>query len=141
MVSAHLGLALQWIGLLNTLNYTGMASVMSPNFVSLERPVTLGYPPVGKQAYIDRLKTVPISYFNISLPGTADTVENQDTVVFYTKANGKSKHGFPFLTEYMFTFTFEDDQILSIIEFVDPTIVLSFLANETIAGQACPIPN
>jgi hypothetical protein len=66
MVSAHLGLALQWIGLLNTLNYTGMAEVMSPNFFSLERPVTLGFAPVGKQAYIDRLIKVPIRYFNVS---------------------------------------------------------------------------
>ena len=67
MVSAHLSLALHWIGLLNTLDYAGMASVMSANFVSIERPVTLGFPPVGKQAYIDRLKGEPISYFNVSL--------------------------------------------------------------------------
>jgi hypothetical protein len=66
MVSPHLSLALQWLGLLNTLNYTGMASVMSPNFVNMERPVTLGFPPVGKQAYIDRLAASPIGYFNVS---------------------------------------------------------------------------
>lgn len=141
MVSAHLSLALQWIGLLNTLNYTGMASVMSPNFVSLERPVTMGIGPVGKQAYLDRLANAPIGYFNISLPTAPDTVENNDTVIFYTRANGKSKHGFPFLNEYMFTFTFENSTILSVIEFVDPTIISAWLTNETIVAQAsgsCP---
>ncbi|KAF8236936.1 hypothetical protein L208DRAFT_575967 [Tricholoma matsutake] len=124
MVSAHLSLALQWIGLLNTLNYTGMASVMSPNF-----------------AYLDRLANAPIGYFNISLPTAPDTVENNDTVIFYTRANGKSKHGFPFLNEYMFTFTFENSTILSVIEFVDPTIISAWLTNETIVAQAsgsCP---
>ena len=68
MVSAHLSLALQWIGLLNTLNYTGMAAVMSPNFVGHSRPASLGIPPaMGIDAYINRLKVAPISYFNVSL--------------------------------------------------------------------------
>jgi hypothetical protein len=66
MVSAHLSLALHWIGLLNTLNYTGMAEVMSPNFLSTERPATLGIPVVGKQEYIDRLSNISIRYFNVS---------------------------------------------------------------------------
>ena len=41
--------------------------------------------------------------------------------------------------EYMFTFTFEGDKILSIVEFIDPNVVDAFLSNETIAQEACPI--
>jgi hypothetical protein len=40
--------------------------------------------------------------------------------------------------EYIFTFTFDGDLILSIIEFLDPTIVHGLITNETIAQQACP---
>ena len=54
-------------------------------------------------------------------------------------ANGKSKHGFPFLNEYMFTFTYEGDKILSTTEFVDVIIIEGIFTNETIAQEACPI--
>ena len=61
-------------------------------------------------------------------------------IVYYpqTKANGKTKHGFPFSMEYIFTFTFEDHQILSANKFLDASIVQSVLTKETIAAQACP---
>ena len=42
-----------------------------------------------------------------------------------------------FLTEYMFTFTFENNQILSTTEFVDATLINGFLYNETVAAEAC----
>jgi len=32
--------------------------------------------------------------------------------MFYTKANGKNKHGFSFLMECIFTFTSESGQVL-----------------------------
>jgi hypothetical protein len=66
-VSAHLQLAFKWIGLLNTLDYAGMTSVMSDNFLSRERPTSMGFPPRNKQQYIEALSGVPMKYFNVSL--------------------------------------------------------------------------
>jgi len=136
VASAHLKLAFKWIALLNTLDYAGMASVMSANFTNRERPTSMGFPPVGKQEYIDRLKASPIGYFNISLPTPENIVEDAKTIQFYTNANGKSTHGFPFLNEYIFTFTFEGDKLLSVDEFVDPKIIFELINNETIAAAA-----
>jgi hypothetical protein len=67
-VSAHLKLALAWIGFLNTKDPKGMDSILSDNFQWVGRPVTLGFPPMGKQAYISALGTAPFKYFNAS-PG------------------------------------------------------------------------
>jgi hypothetical protein len=64
--SAHLKLAFKWIALLNTLDFAGMASVMSENFTNQQRPTSMGFPSVGKQEYIDRLAAAPIRYFNVS---------------------------------------------------------------------------
>jgi ketosteroid isomerase-like protein len=57
-------------------------------------------------------------------------------MTFQTNANGKSTHGFPFLNEYIFTFTFEGDKLLSVDEFVDPKIIFELINNETIAAAA-----
>jgi hypothetical protein len=76
VASAHLKLAFKWIALLNTLDYAGMASVMSANFTNRERPTSMGFPPVGKQEYIDRLKASPIGYFNVSRTDLEETAHH-----------------------------------------------------------------
>jgi ketosteroid isomerase-like protein len=54
-----------------------------------------------------------------------------------TKAvNGTTSHGFPWTTEYVFTFNFAGDKIAGTVEFVDATLVLEALGNEAIAAKA-----
>jgi len=135
-VSAHLRLALAWIGVLNTRNVDQMTALISDKFVSTIRPRSLGIPPVGKKEYVDRFVSTPITNFNIALPTDADIIENTNVVEFYTTADGSTKHGFPWKQEYIFTFTYDNDKILSVTEFVDASIVTSVIFNETVAAQA-----
>jgi hypothetical protein len=68
MVSAHLQLAFLWLHLINTRNGTGMAEVMTDDFVGTARPRTMGFEPsVGKEAYISRFLSAPIPNFNVRL--------------------------------------------------------------------------
>ncbi|RDB24650.1 hypothetical protein Hypma_008243 [Hypsizygus marmoreus] len=123
VASAHLKLALAWITYTNSLNTDKLGSIITDNFVSTLRPASLGYPPaVGKQEYLQRLGTAPIKTFNISLPATEDIVETKDVLQFYTTADGQTLNGFPWKNEYIFTFTFAKDKILSVTEFTDPTV-------------------
>lgn len=53
-----------------------------------------------------------------------------------TTSDGKTTHGFPWKNEYIFTFTFEGNKILSVIEFSDPTVVTTALAKEATVAEA-----
>jgi len=81
-VSKHLKLAVTWIKLLNTLDYDGMASVMSENFISVLKPLSMGFPPVGKQEYIDRLASAPIGYFNVN--SSLECIVHRLTLICHT---------------------------------------------------------
>jgi hypothetical protein len=72
VVSKHLKLALLWIGLLDTKNFDGMASVLSDNFLWTGRPKTLGIPQLDKQGYISAFRAAPFQYFNVSPGGLFD---------------------------------------------------------------------
>ncbi|KAJ7635337.1 hypothetical protein FB45DRAFT_911309 [Roridomyces roridus] len=48
-----------------------------------------------------------------------DVVQGEDVVVFHLKSEGTAKSGKSFNNEYIFTFRFEGERILSIREFVD----------------------
>lgn len=63
-------------------------------------------------------------------------MERRVNISFQTTANGRTAHGFPWINEYQFSFTFENNKILSVTEFTDPTVIVSQLGKEAIAAEA-----
>ncbi|KAF5376971.1 hypothetical protein D9615_007216 [Tricholomella constricta] len=135
-VSSHLKLALAWITATNQMNLDQLASMIPDNFVSTIRPASLNVTPANKTEFLERLGGAPIKTFNISLPTTENIVETTDVIQFYTTADGHTSHGFPWKNEYIFTFTFTDNNLIqSVTEFTDPTVVTTAFGKEATLAE------
>ncbi|KAG6855836.1 hypothetical protein H0H87_010386 [Tephrocybe sp. NHM501043] len=136
-ISQHLTLAFAWITATNQKNFTQLRTLTSPDFVSVIGPASLGLEPTNIEDYITREEGAPIASFNISLPTDDTIVEGNNSIFFATTSNGRTTHEFPWKNEYLYTFTFSDDNLIkSVTEFSDPTIVATALGNESIVAQA-----
>ncbi|KAG6819882.1 hypothetical protein H0H93_007761 [Arthromyces matolae] len=144
-ISLHLQIAVAWITAINNKNFTQLSSLAADDFLSVVRPISLGFPNANITEFVERLQVSPVVNYNISLPEVANTIEQNDSLVFYvrslstslasvivmdlrcvrqTKGNGYTIHGFPWSTEYMQTFLFTDDNlVLSVIEFGDSALI------------------
>ncbi|KAF7351945.1 hypothetical protein MVEN_01156500 [Mycena venus] len=109
---------------LNALDWTSLADLMSPDFRHQYLPASIipldGKEDRGKEEFIGILK----HYFEIVfekvtfLPPT-DVIHGSNAVVFHLKADGMSKSGKKYNSEYMFTFHFDGEKIVKLNEFVD----------------------
>ncbi|KAG5634269.1 hypothetical protein H0H81_002597 [Sphagnurus paluster] len=153
--SPRLQAAHAWIVGLNEKNIDQLASLSADDFIYTVRPASLGMKPVDKKNFSEVFGSLPIKEFNISLPKTADIVETEDVIQFYvsarilaiddfadrvkfqTTSNGRTAHGFEFKNDFMFTFTFTNDNLIrSVIEFVDSAMVTAAFSKEAIVAEA-----
>ncbi|KAG6909549.1 hypothetical protein DXG01_016797 [Tephrocybe rancida] len=136
-ISHHLALAFAWINATNHMDFTQLRALSSEDFISKVGPASLGLTPTNKEDFLTRVAGAPIAYFNISLPTQDNIVESADAVYFYTTSNGQTTHGFPWKNEYLYTFTYTDDNLIkSVTEFTDPTLAITALGNEAIVAKA-----
>ncbi|KAJ7512842.1 hypothetical protein B0H11DRAFT_1947642 [Mycena galericulata] len=113
-----------FLGNLNTSNFDALADLLAPDFTHEYLPASL-VPPAGKatrgkEELLDLFKHSWLTVFdNLMLLPPIDVIQGSDAVVFHVKSDGLSKSGKKYNNEYMMTFRFAGEKIISMKEFVD----------------------
>ncbi|KAJ7512830.1 hypothetical protein B0H11DRAFT_1947589 [Mycena galericulata] len=123
-----------FLGYLNTLNFDAVADLLAPDFVHEYFPASLT-PPAGKatrgkEELVDLFKYMWLTVFDsLTLLPPTDIIHGSDAVVFHVKSDGLSKSGNKYNNEYVMTFRFAGEKIVSIKEFVDSKYTNSYFAD------------
>ncbi|KAF8069913.1 hypothetical protein FPV67DRAFT_1667822 [Lyophyllum atratum] len=140
ILSPHIATVLAWLNYTNVGDVSNMKEILSPNFLDQIRPLSLKVPDLTIEPFLARMAANKIK-FGIAPPSDGNIVEAGNIVTIWTNSNGTTEHGFPWINEYVIRFTFEEDKIVNVYEWVDPTVVNTAFAKEDViteATQYCP---
>ncbi|KAF5376262.1 hypothetical protein D9615_008520 [Tricholomella constricta] len=135
LVSSHVKTVLAWLVYTNVGDVENMRKILSDNFLDQIRPLSLGVPDLTIEPFLARMAANKIK-FGIAEPTPDNIIEANNVVTIWTNSNGTTEHGFDWKNEYVIRFKFENDKIVNVYEWVDPTVVLAAFAKEDVVAEA-----
>ncbi|KAK7024844.1 SnoaL-like domain-containing protein [Favolaschia claudopus] len=127
--------SLAFLSGMSATDFDGVAELLSPNFTLEFFPASLpppgGKPKLNGEETLEWFKRATQEAFEhiIFLP-PLHVVQGRDAVVLHVKSDGMSKSGKKYQNEYMFTFQFFGEKIVSLRQFVDSKYFVEFFAKD-----------
>jgi len=131
--------ALDYITHMDSRDYQALADLLSESFTHRFLPASLnglGIPSRNKRQFFDLLKDLEATFQRFNFQPPQEIIQSQDKVVLHLVSDGKTTSGKTYNNEYVFTFQFEGDKIVSVKEFLDSKYVIDVLEEEKNAASA-----